>query len=87
MRINSIRGSRNFFKGRGVQVQRPENSLDNGLCFSFVFSPQLILQFTGGVQWFYYRKKTILFHSSRGVNHFAGVGVGVQLLPGEGVHC
>ena len=38
-----------FFSG-GVQARRPENSLDN-----FFFSPQLIFQFTEGVQWFYYR--------------------------------
>ena len=58
----NMRGSRIFFQGGGgggggwgwggggggVQAPRPENSLDN-----FFFSPQLILQFTEWVQWFY----------------------------------
>ena len=34
----------------GDQTRRPENSLDN-----VFFSHQLILQFTEGIQWFYYR--------------------------------
>ena len=36
-------------EGGCIEAQRPENSLDNGF-----FSPQLILQFTEGVKWFYY---------------------------------
>ena len=39
--------------GRGgsrPEARRPENSLDN-----VFFSHQLILQFTEGIQWFYYR--------------------------------
>ena len=38
--------------GGGVEARRPENSLDN-----VFFSHQLILQFTEGIQWFYYRGK------------------------------
>ena len=44
-------GSRNFCQVRGVQARRPENSLDDVF---FFISPQLILKFTEGVQWFYY---------------------------------
>ena len=50
-----MRGSRNFCVG--VQALRPENHLD-----VFVFSPQLILQFTEG----FITEKTILFQGSRG---------------------
>ena len=59
-----MRGSRNFFQGGGgggFQARRPENSLDN----IFIFSPQLILQFTEGIQWFYNRGNYI-FEGSRG---------------------
>ena len=37
--------------GGGVEARRPENSLDT----VFFFGHQLILQFTEGIQWFYYR--------------------------------
>ena len=49
-----MRLSRNFFQGGGVLARRPENSLDNVFCLFVFFSPQLILQFTEGIQWFYY---------------------------------
>ena len=42
-----------FVRGAGIQARRPENSLD---VFFLVFLVQLILQFTEGVQWFYYRE-------------------------------
>ena len=50
--------------GGGVQARWPENSLDN---LFFYFSPQLILQFTEGAQWFYgfITEKTVLFQGSR----------------------
>ena len=37
--------------GKGVEAPRPEYSLDNVFLVS---SPQLILQFTEGIQWFSY---------------------------------
>ena len=45
-------GSRILFRGGGggIQARWPENFLD--LFFFFLFSPQLILQFTEGIQWF-----------------------------------
>ena len=49
--------------GGGVDVRRPENSLDN-----IFFSHQLILQFTEWIQWFYYR-------GEEGSNFFQGAGV------------
>ena len=45
-----------FYSG-GVQIRRPENSLDEVL---FFYSPELILQLTEGVQWFI-TEETILF--------------------------
>ena len=46
--------------------------------FLFSFSPQLILQFTEGVQWFYYRVNYIVYFSKdRGGPTFLGGG-GVQ---------
>ena len=61
----------------GIQAWRPENSLNN----AFFLSPQLILQFTEGVKWFYYRE-TILFQGSRGGPTFTRGGV--QLFPRGG---
>ena len=63
-----MRGSRNFCQGGGGGgvVLRPENSLDN---FFLSFGPQLILQFTEGVQWFYYREN-YTFQRIEGVQLF-----------------
>ena len=47
-----LSGGRGGGGGGGVEARRPENSLDN-----VFFSHQLILQFTEGIQWFYYRGK------------------------------
>ena len=54
--------------------RRPENSLDN-VFFLFSFSPQIILQFTEGVQWFYYREN-YTFQRIEGVKLFRGGGGG-----------
>ena len=61
------RGSRNKFQGGGVQAWRPENSLNNGF-----FSPQLILQLSEGVQWFYYRENFTFPRIQRGPTFFLG---------------
>ena len=57
-----MRRIRNFIQGGGggvgVQIRRPENSLDDVFCF--FYSPELILQLTEGVQWFI-TEETILF--------------------------
>ena len=74
-----MRGSRNKFQGEGVQAWRPENSLDH-----FFFSPQLVLQLTEGVQWFYYREN-ILFQGSRVGPTFSGGGGGSNFSEGGGV--
>ena len=58
---------------RGVQARRPENSLDN-----VFFSPQPILQFTEGVQWFYYRENYTFPRIQR--------GLGVQMLISIDIH-
>ena len=44
------------------------------------FSPQLILQFTKGVQWFYNRENYPFLRIQRGSNFFQGV----QIFPGGG---
>ena len=66
--------------GGGVQARRTENSLDKVVfCFCF-FSTQLNLQFTEGVQWFYFREN-YTFPRTQGVPTFSrGGGGGVQLL-------
>ena len=74
--------SRNFYQGGGVQARQPENSLNNVFLLLF-FSPQLILQFTEGVQWFYYRDNYTFPRIQGGSNIFQGEGV--QLFPGGGV--
>ena len=56
---------------RGVRTRRPENSLDN-VFFSFIFCPQFILQFTEGVQWFYYRENYTFPRIKTGLKHFPG---------------
>ena len=51
-----------------------ENFLFVCCCFLCSLCPQLILQFTEGVQWFYYRENYIYFSKeSEGVQHFTGV--------------
>ena len=63
--------------GGGVQVRRPENNLDNVffLFFLFFYSPELILQLTEGVQWFYYRENYTFQRIQRGSRIFQGEGV------------
>ena len=65
-----------FQGGGGVQARCPESSLDK-VVFLF-FSPQLILQFTGGSNGFI-TEITILFQGSRGGPTFSR---GVQLFRG-----
>ena len=63
--------------GGVVQVRRPENSLDNVFLFffGFYYSPELILQLTEGVQWFYYRENYTFQRIQRGSRIFQGEGV------------
>ena len=72
-----MRRIRNFIQGGGgVQVRRPENSLDNVIFFALSFySPELILQLAEGVQWFYYRENYIFLRIQRGSWIFQGEGV------------
>ena len=65
-----------FYSGGGVQVRRPENTLDNVFFFVLFFnSPELILQLTEGVQWFYYRENYTFQRIQRGSRIFQGEGV------------
>ena len=61
--------------GGGVQVRRLENSLDNVFFFFFFYTPELILQLTEGVQWFYYRENYNFLRIQRGSRIFQGEGV------------
>ena len=73
-----MRRIRNFIQGEGgVQVRRPENSLDNVFFFfhCFFYSPELILQLAEGVQWFYYRENYTFLRIQRGSRIFQGEGV------------
>ena len=78
-----MRRIRNFIQGGGgggvgVQVRRPENSLDNVFCFFFVcfvfYSPELILLLAEGVQWFYYRENYSFLRIQRWSRIFQGGG-------------
>ena len=53
-----MRGSRNVCKGAGggVQVRRPENSLDNVLLLLLLFLVLNLFNSLQGIQWFYYRE-------------------------------
>ena len=71
-----MRGIRNFIQGGGgggAQVRQPENSLDNFFCC--FYSPELILQLTEGVQWFYYRENYTFQRIQSGSRIFQGEGV------------
>ena len=78
-----MRRSRNF-SGRGIKARRPENSMD------IFFSPQLILQFTEGVQGFYYRENYTFPRIQRGSNILRVGGQtfsrGVQMLISIEIH-
>ena len=68
-----MRRIRNFIQGGGVQVRRPENSLDNVCFFSlFFYNPELILQLAEGVEWFYYRENYTFLRIQRGSRIFQG---------------
>ena len=75
--------SRNFFQGGGGGGggEGPCPTASNGQ--RIFFSPQLILQFIEGVQWFDYRENYSLPRIQREFNIFQGGG-GVQLFPGGG---
>ena len=67
-----MRGSRNKFQwegGPGLAARKQSGQR----CF---FSPQLILQLTEGVQWFYYRENDTFSRIQRGSNIFRGGGGG-----------
>ena len=58
---------------------RPDGLETAWATFFFLFSPQLIFQFTEGVQWFYYRENYTFERIQRGSNIFQG-GRGVRML-------
>ena len=78
-----MRGSRNFCQG-GVggsltARKQPGQRFFFFFFFFFSFCPQLILQFTEGIQWFYYREN-YTFQRIEGVQLFWGGGSRVQVL-------
>ena len=60
-----------FSGGGGVQAGGSENGLGN-IFWGGGFSSQLILQFTEGVQWFYYRENYTFPRIQRGPIIFKG---------------
>ena len=73
-----------FFQGGGGSC--PMARKQPGQRFFFcvcVFSLQLILQYTEGIQWFYYIENYIFPKDQEGIQHFPGGGV--QLFSGGGV--
>ena len=60
---------------RGGSMPDGQKTVWTTFFFCFIFSPQLILQFTEGLQWFYYIE-TILFQGSRGGPTFIRGGGG-----------
>ena len=79
-----MRGSRNFCQGGGGGggggSLTARKQLGQRFFFLFSFSPQLILQFTEGIQWFYYRVNYIVYFSKdRGGPTFLGGGSRVQV--------
>ena len=72
-----------FSGGRRVLARRLEKSLDN-VVFCFC-NPQYILQFTEGIQWFYYGENYTFSKDPEGFQFFSWGGGGVtQLFPGGG---
>ena len=75
-----MHGIRNFIQGGGGggggggQVRRLENSMDT-FFFFFYYSPEVILQLTEGVQWFYYRENFTFLRIQRGSRIFQEEGV------------
>ena len=83
-----MRGS-SIFSGGGGRWSKPDGlkTVWTTFCF-FIFSLQLILQFTEGVHWFYYgenytfpmiQRRSNIFQGG-GVNFFQGGGEGLQML-------
>ena len=72
---------------RGGGGSRPDGQKTAWTTFYYFFTPQLNLQFTEEVQWFYYRLKYTFPRAQRGSNifqggptFFSGWGGGVQML-------
>ena len=87
-----MRGSKNIFSGEVGWGPGQTARKQSGRCCCFFFSPQLILQFTEGVQWFYYRENYTFPRIQRGPTFFRGdptfsrgVG-GVQMLFSIEIH-
>ena len=76
-------GIRNFFfrggggGGGGGGGPGPTAGKQSGQRFFLVFfySPELILQLTEGVQWFYYRENYTFLRIQRGSRIFKGEGI------------
>ena len=77
--ICTMRGSRNFCWGGGVQARRPENRVTTPFSI-YLFSPQLIAYFTVKRGGLLQRKLYFPKHSER-VQHFPGGGGGGGVAP------
>ena len=73
-----MRGIRNFIQGGGGgggEGPGPTAGKQPGRFFFFFYSPELILQLTEGVQWFYYRENYTFQRIQKGSRIFQGEGV------------
>ena len=75
-----MRRIRNFIQGGGGPGPTAGKQSGQRFFFSFFFlvffySPELILQLTEGVQWFYYRENCTFLRIQRGSRIFQGEGV------------
>ena len=74
-----MRGIRIFFiqggVGGGSRSDGWKTVLTTFFFFFFFYTPELILQLTEGVQWFYYRENYNFLRIQRGSRIFQGEGV------------
>ena len=64
-----------FYSGMGGSRSDGRKTVWTTFFFSFFYSPELILQKTEGVQWFYYRENYTFQRIQRGSRIFQGEGV------------
>ena len=73
-----MRGIRNFIQGGGGGpglTAGKQSGLRLFLFFLFfLYSPELILQLTEGIQWFYIQRKLYFSKDPKGVQNFPGGG-------------
>ena len=76
-----ISRNQEFFYSRGGGGPVPTAGKQSGqrCCFFLFYSPELILQLTEGVQWFYYRENYAFLRIQRGPEFSRGRGSNFSL--------